>query len=247
MRSAARQKSLKWLERNREDYELLVRRPFQKLAETLKSELSGHAPGYHFPQKGIARIKRSTQKAHEHKSLYKDWLSYNVTRPSESRFEHNPSLYFVIQANEEDQEYFILAGGLYLPSSRQLRSIRNAIAQDARPFDELFRNRAFRARFSTGFSDERVATRAPRGFEPDHPRMDWIKLQAYFVWRSYSLKEASSPKFAYQVARDGLQILKLNALLDRAMHSNWTQDQPNLSLRLQDIVDIAPPRERMDF
>jgi uncharacterized protein (TIGR02453 family) len=252
MRLAARQRHPQWLERNRDAYEAHILGPFQNLARTLKSELAHEAPGYHFPQKGIARMKRSAHKALEYKSLYKDWLSYNVTKPSGSRFDHNPNVYFIIQANEEDREYFILAGGLYMPSSRQMRSIREAIANNARPFEELFKNRAFSSRFPGGLSLERTSSRVPRGFDPAHPKMKWIQLQAFFVWRSYSLKEVGAPDFARKIARDSAQILKLNALLERAIQGNWATLPPPQETRRstqldQRIEEIQAPRVPMDF
>ncbi len=252
MRLASRQRHPEWLNRNREAYETHVLAPFQNLARTLKAELSSEAPGYHFPQKGIARMKRPAHKAQEYKSLYKDWLSYNATKPSGSRFDHNPNLYFIIQANEEDKEYFILAGGLYVPSSRQMRSIREAIAKDARPFEELFKNRAFSSRFPGGFSLERTSSRIPRGFDPTHPKMKWIQLQAFFVWRSYSLKEVGAPDFARKIARDSAQILKLNALLERAIRGNWStpplpKEAHHASGLDQRIEGVQAPRVPMDF
>lgn len=252
MRLAARQKHPQWLEKHRSDYEAHVLGPFQHLARTLKAELARKAPGYHFPQKGIARIKRSAHKAQEYKSLYKDWLSYNASKPSGSRFDHNPNLYFIIQANEEDREYFILAGGLYMPSSRQLRALREAVAKDARPFETLFRSQAFRARFPGGFSLERSSTRVPRGFDPAHPKMEWIRLQAFFVWRSYTLKEVGAPDFARKVAADSAQILRLNALLERAIAGHWSSPLPSPNDRRatrldQRIEEIDATRVAMDF
>ena len=127
----------------------------------------------------------------------------------------------MIDADDDEGDEVLLAGGLYMPSSRQLRAIRERIAENAEPFEILFRDKAFRAIFPDGFSDERMGSRPPRGFDPNHPRIDWLKRQGFFVWRSYKPKEYTSPKFAERVAKDAAQILRLNALLDGAIAGRW--------------------------
>lgn len=49
-----------WLEQNQTTYEAHVRAPFIDLAERLKAALQPSVPDYHFPCKGIGRIKRAT-------------------------------------------------------------------------------------------------------------------------------------------------------------------------------------------
>ncbi|MGZ3688124.1 MAG: DUF2461 family protein, partial [Bdellovibrionota bacterium] len=113
----------------------------------------------------------------------------------------------------------------------------------------LFASKEFARSFPGGFSDEKSATRPPRGFDPDHPKMKWLKLQAFFVWKPYSKKEFTSAKFPELLARDCRQIVRLNELLDKAISGRWvTSREPaepkGLATRLGDIQ--APARE-MDF
>jgi uncharacterized protein (TIGR02453 family) len=247
---ASRQKRPDWLVRNREDYENCLLEPLQGLARQLKATLTPLAPGYHFPQKGIGRLKRSANRALESGSLFKDWVSYSASRPAESRFERNPNLFFLLQPGDEDGDEILLAGGLYMPSSRQTRSIREAIANDATAFSRLFATQAFASRFKGGFSDERISSRVPRGFDPLHPKMDWIRLQAFFVWRSYTQREFTSSGFAKLIAGDCAQILRLNALLEQATQGRWTKSptqeaqSAGLSTRLE---GFGAPRRVMDF
>jgi uncharacterized protein (TIGR02453 family) len=253
LKKASRQKRADWLERNREDYEKHVLLPLQHLARSLKSELAPVATGYHFPQKGIGRLKRSANRALEYGAPFKDYVSYSATRPSESRFDHNPNLYFLMQVDDPDGDDVLVAGGLYVPSSRQVRSIREAIAADATPIDRLFASKDFAACFPGGFSDERKSSRPPRGFDPAHPRMDWLKLQSFFVWKPYKKREFVSQEFPRLLARDWKQILRLNELLTLAIQGRWSKASPpaaetrsrGLITRLDD-VEIAP-RRKMDF
>lgn len=250
---ASRQKNPDWLKLHRGEYETLLLEPLQHLAKTLRAKLGKLAPDYHFPQKGIGRLKRTADKAKEHGSFFKDWVSYNATRPSKSRFDHNPNLYFLLQAHEPEGDHVLIAGGFYMPSSKQTRAIREAIAADAAPFEKLFASKPFASRFPGGFSLEKSATRPPRGFDPNHPKLKWLKLQGFFVWKPYSMKTFSSPDFAERVAEDCAQILRLNALLDRAVRQNWTQPRWEKKTETRPVSldrkygDIQAPRYEMDF
>lgn len=252
LKKAARQKRPDWLDRNREEYEKLLHSPLQSLARELKAQISPLAPGYHFPQKGIGRIRRSSLAMRERGGgPFKDWLAYSAARPRKSRFEHNPNLFFLIQA-DDPKDGVLVAGGLYMPSSRQLRALREAVAEDASAFEALFKDKEFKRCFKGGFSDEKISSRPPRGFDPNHPKIAWIKLQAFFVWKPYKLQEFTSPKFAQLVARDWKQILRLNELLDQALNpaarhrvKSATKRPPkDLSERLSDLGEA---RRQMDF
>jgi uncharacterized protein (TIGR02453 family) len=249
IKKASSQKRADWLDKNREEYETLILLPLQNLARYLKTELETLAPGYHFPQKGIGRLKRPANKTAAGGTLFKNWISYSASLPSGSRFEHNPLLFFMMNPEDEEGDTVLVAAGLYMPSSRQLRAVREAIAEDAAPLDRLFATKAFQASFPDGFSDERTSSRVPRGFDPTHPRVQWLKFQSFFVWRSYSLRDFSSAGFAETVAKDWKQGLRLNQLLDQAIQGKWkkdisqTQSSP-LSSRLENLDPIS---RKLDF
>lgn len=248
---AGRQKRPDWLDRNRGEYEKLVLEPLQALARHLKKELGPVAPGYHFPLKGIGRLKRPAHRAAEYGGPFRSWLSYSVSTPRKSRFDHNPNLYFMIDPHDR-KDGVLCAGGLYMPSSRQLRAVREAIAEDASAFDRLFATRDFSRSFAGGFSREKTATRPPRGFDPKHPRMDWLKLQAYFVWRPYTRRELVSPKFPALVARDLRQILRLNVLLNQVLSGRvpaqrMVVPKAKPAKLLERLEGVEATRRRMDF
>lgn len=246
---AGRQKRTDWLDRNQVDYDRLIRQPMLHLAQHLKNELSDSAIGYRFPQTGLARLKRTADRAKEYGTPFRDWVTYSASRPRVSRFDHNPNLFFMINPTDEDGDQILVAGGLYMPSSRQMRAIRESIACDASPFEKLFASRAFSARFSDGFSNERISSRVPRGFDPSHPRLKWIQLQAFFVWHSYSKKEFTASDFATLVAKDFAQILRLNHLLDQAIAGRKiATNEPAATVRgLSRLAEIEAPRRVMDF
>lgn len=215
---AGKQKNPTWLEKNDDEYQEVLRRPFVALAERVKVELEDVAPGYHFPTKGLGRIKRPDFKVVGGKSQFKDWVSLSAQRPPESRFEANPHLFLGIFPNEDDMGPVVLAAGLWQPSSQQMKKIRRALAADSSAFHALFADKQFKASFPTGFHMSDVATRVPRGFEADHPDVAWLKLKKFVVLKKFSVKEFSAKNFAEVVVRDYRQGLRLNRLLDEAIN-----------------------------
>ncbi len=250
---AGRAKKNDWLEKNRPEYLAEVVEPLQAIARHLKKELAQSANGYHFPQKGLGRLKRTASSAAQYGSPFRDYLSYSARRPSGSRFDHNPSIFLLVYPADEEGDEVLLAGGLYMPSSRQLKSIRQAIATDAKPFERLFKSKDFSARFPDGFCEERKSKRPPRGFDPNHPKIEWLKHQGYFVWRSYKKREYASPKFGALLVKDARQILRLNALLDQAIAGRWVTDEkpakrtPVRILDRLDEIDAPVTPRTMDF
>lgn len=252
IKKAGRQKRTDWLDRNREEYVAEVVEPLQAIARSLKKELAGEAVGYHFPQKGIGRLKRTASSAAEYGGPFRDYITYQARRPNPSRFEHNPGFFLLVYPEDGEGDEVLFAGGLYMPSSSQLKAIRQAIATNAAPFEKLFKSQAFASRFPKGFSDERKSKRPPRGFDPNHPKIEWLKNQGYFVWRSYRKKEYVSPHFGEILVKDARQILRLNTLLEQAISGRWVSEEKTKKTRKPAILSAldelkTPARREMDF
>ena len=165
-------------------YQRLIRVPLLALAESVSYELSAEARGYHFPQRGIGRIEKPVNKVELGGALFKDWVSYIATRLAKNRFEKNPLLFFGLLPNDQQWNDVVVAGGLYMTRSLQARRVRQAIADDAEPFKALFRDRVFRKHFKDGFEPMMKAQKYPRGFDADHPDIEWIKLKPRLFARS---------------------------------------------------------------
>jgi len=135
---AEKQNDAEWLAHHDAKYQRLIRAPLLALADTVKQEFANEAPGYHFPTRGIGRIKKSSNKIALDGAQFKDWVSTIATPPAQSRFEKNPLLFFGLLPNDPQWEGVIVAGGLYMASSLQTRRVRQAIADDSLPFKKLF-------------------------------------------------------------------------------------------------------------
>lgn len=214
LKKAGQQTSPDWLDENQTEYDELLRLPFIELAESLKDALLPFAPDYHFPTKGIGRIKRASNKVVSGEPHYKDWLSLSVAKPSASRFERNPHLFFGILPNEPAYQGVIVAGGLFMPSGPQLKKVRNSIADNSQPFHQLFNDREFKVRFKSSFILTNSASRVPRGFDADHPDIDWIKLKNFLVQKKIPQTEFTSLELVNHIVKDFKQLLRLNRLIE---------------------------------
>ncbi len=91
------------------------------------------------------------------------------------------------------------------------------MSKDARAFHALFADPTFKARFKTNFSREEVATRPPRGFDPDHPDMDWLKLKRFLVVKKLTQAQFTSRDLLPALVEDFKQLVRLNRLLEDAL------------------------------
>ncbi len=213
LQQAGQQDNVAWLEENEAQYQRLIRLPLLVLADTVKTELASEAPGYHFPTRGIGRIKKSSNKMALDGACFKDWVSYIATRPARSRFEKNPLLFFGLLPNDPQWRGVVVAGGLYMATSLQTRLVRRALANDSAPFKKLFADKDFKKCFKSGFEPMAKAAKCPRGFDPEHHDIEWIKLRTFFVCKTLTPAEFSSSHLASHRVRDFRQLLRFNELL----------------------------------
>ena len=106
-----------------------------------------------------------------------------------------------------------------MPSGPQLKKVRSAIAADSEPFHRLFNDRTFKAQFKTGFILTNSASRVPRGFDADHPDLNWIKLKNFLVQKKIPLTEFTSMGLLDHIAEDFKQLLRLNRLIEDVLDS----------------------------
>jgi uncharacterized protein (TIGR02453 family) len=238
IRKAIRQKKPEWLEKNREEYEDVLVEPTRELVTEVSRQVRAVAPAYRFPTRAFARIKRSADRA-KAQGLYKEWIGWGGSRDSGSLFEDLPGLYFHMSPEE-----VFSAGGLYMPISKQTKQIRAWIAEDASALDRLFEDRKFGKLFKK-LGGERKLKTFPRGYDPDHPRIEWLKLTGFYVWRPISKKVFFSAKFADVLSEDFRQVLRLNAVLDSYLAS-WPGAQAGLRRGLAHLDDIQAPAVNWD-
>jgi uncharacterized protein (TIGR02453 family) len=149
------------------------------------------------PKKAMFRINRDVRFSHD-KSPYKTRFSAGITpndlrRPSAGG---GPTYYFQMEGNGK----LLFGAGEYLPPPHRLRAIREAVANDATGFGKMLKNKQLRATYGD-LQEEDKLQRPPKGFDPQHVHVEYLKLKSFFVWTEVDLELNAPEKLVPQLAR----------------------------------------------
>jgi uncharacterized protein (TIGR02453 family) len=175
-----------WFVMNKPRYDIL-RAEFLELVTQLIKDLSKFDPAVAAmnPKKALFRINRDLRFSHD-KSLYKTHFSAAITasglkKPSQGG---GPMYYFHI--NQDGQ--LLIASGEYLPPPNRLKAIRLAVSEDVAGFNKVVKNKKLKETFGD-LSEQDKLSRPPKGFAPDTPNLEFVKLKSFIVRRETSIKK----------------------------------------------------------
>ena len=148
------------------------------------------------PKKAMFRINRDIRFAND-KRPYKTRFSAGITphdlrRPSAGG---GPTYYFHIDPDGT----MLIGAGEYLPPAPRLKAIRDEIVNDAPGFAKLMKNKQLRATFGELQTEDKLQ-RPPKGYDPDHPHIEYLKLKSFFVWIEVKLKLNAPDQLVPQLA-----------------------------------------------
>ena len=208
MMSAATQASPDWLDKHQSEHEEHLVAPLRALAEHLATHLADRpeARGYRMPRQGFGRLRRPSHKILAGQPAYRNWVHLQSARPAKSRFEDNPGLYFYLSTDA-----IFAGGGLHKSNSRQTRQLRAWLAEDPAEVVDLFKSKAFKKMFPRGFETDQILKTVPRFYPPDHRRIEWLRLTAFYVKQDFTKKEFYSAEFKDLVLENWRQTLRFNA------------------------------------
>jgi uncharacterized protein (TIGR02453 family) len=161
----AENNSREWFAAHRDDYEQQVRTPFLRLIADLQEPLTRISPHYIADPRPVGgslfRIHRDTRFGND-KSPYKTWggARFYHRRSAELSGEA-PVFYLHIQPGES-----FLGGGLWHPSPDALGRVRDYLVNNPDSWQKILRAKAFKGIYTLGGES---LTRAPRGYDPQHP------------------------------------------------------------------------------
>ena len=189
-----RNNSRTWFQAHKPEYEERVRFPMQCLIAGLRRELGEEIPEIDFnPRGSIFRIYRDTRFSKD-KTPYKTNIAASFRLRGTQGPIENPGLYVGIEPGE-----IFIGGGLYLPSGDQLKKIRKSIVDDPDEFLSIVKSRPFRATLGGILGD--TLQRAPLGYAPDHPMIEYLKLKQFYVGVESGHEPALKASFLTTVAR----------------------------------------------
>ena len=174
-----------WFEEHKHDYRA-AQENVTAFAEALKTVLNETDV---VVEHRVYRIYRDIRFSPD-KTPYKDhWDGYFYRAGAERR----GGYVFRIGTSGASQ----VGGGFFGPEKDDLLRIRRELEADRQSMDAITRDSMFVKHFGA-LRGEEVKT-APRGFDKDHPHIDWIRKKQFLALRPFSDEEVLRADFIEQV------------------------------------------------
>lgn len=218
LRDLGRHNEKAWFEANRGVYEREVRDPMRLLVEALDARLASIAPEIvGDPKRSMFRIHRDVRFS-RNKAPYKTnagaWFYHRDAGRTVGRVGEGGGAGFYFHI---DPTRCFMAGGLWMPGRPELLRVREAIAARPTGLARLTSAPGFRRRFD-GLSAEEVSLRrVPRGYSPDHPAAEWLKLQSFTAAAPIEPSVVTSARLVDRLGRDFELLVPLVRWLNRAL------------------------------
>lgn len=174
-----------WMDANKDFYQQ-ARSEFILLIDYLLQDLKQFDPGIEglTAKDCIFRINRDIRFSKD-KSPYKTNFGASISDGGKKSL--SAGYYLHIQPGHES----FIGGGLYMPPGDQLKRIRQEIDYNAPELLEIVSNKDFVEEFGTIQGDK--LARAPKGYDPEHPNIEFLKLKSYVVLHKLSDETLQSP------------------------------------------------------
>jgi uncharacterized protein (TIGR02453 family) len=218
LQTAGDETSPEWLAKHKKEHTEFVIEPLKALAKKVSGGLSKDplARRYRLPRQGFGRLRRPERKVEPGQPAYRNWVKLQGTRPAKSIFDENPLLYFFLSPTK------IFSGaGFYDPSSRQIKKMRAWMADDPGELVKILKSKKFAGEFPAGLATDKKLKTLPRFYPPNHKRIEWLRLQAYYVNHTFTRRELYSKEFGDLLLENWKQGLRLNELL----YEIWQSDE----------------------
>ncbi len=195
-----------WMDINRKRYKE-IRAEFISWLDDLDNTLADIDKYYYRTpgKKGINRINNNLM-YHPHKPVYKDHFGAGLDKaPGTGDF------YIQIGINES-----LLAGGIWRPEPKSLRSIRDAIDYNGEVLIKIINKDSFKESFGSLYIDEKLKG-APKGFTKEHPYIDLLRNKSYAVVHQLSRDQVLSNDFKEIVIKVYREMLPFRRYLNNAL------------------------------
>ena len=227
LRSLKRNNNRDWFRSRRQQYDEHVRAPMVDLLARLAMDLPAFAPEIiSDPRVSLYRIYRDTRFSADKKPLKTHVAAHFPARG----FARNQGagLYLEIAPG-----WVWIGGGIYMPTSSDLRAVREHIAAHHRALHRIVTGRAFR--LAVGDLDGERLSRVPRGYASDHPAGPYLRFKQFLAGREFEPELAVRDHFYSRV----LTIFRAVAPLARFLNAPLLAERRTLTQAT--IWTAAPP------
>ena len=219
-RSLKRNNRRDWFQPRKHLYEQHVKAPMLDLVTALNGELVKFAPQFVTdPNKALFRIYRDIRFSAD-KTPYKTHAAASFWRRGA---DHTGAGGFYFSVSHDQIE---IAGGIYHPSPETMLLVRSHIVENYPELRRILANKKARKLVGELQGDE--LTRAPKGFDPQHPALDLIKKKDWILDIALDPSVATTPKLYSEI-------------LDR-----FRAMAPLIEFLNRPLVGRKPPRESQE-
>lgn len=178
-----------WFQSNKRRYEKQLREPLLQFINDFRFRLHSISPHFVADARksggSLFRIYRDVRFSKD-KSPFKTAAGIQF-RHEKAKDAHAPGFYLHLEPGN-----VFAAMGVWHPDSRTLFQIRNAISRQSNRWTDIISEDQFAANFQIGGESLK---RAPKGFDPDHPLIEHLKMKDYVAFRNIEEPETFRENF----------------------------------------------------
>jgi len=156
-------------------------------------------------KKAINRINNNLM-YHPNKPIYKDHFGAGLDQ------ENKQGDFYIHLGTSES----FIGGGYWHPSSKNLKSIRQAIDYNGDELFKILNKKSFQHTFSGLLVDNPLKT-SPKGFSQDHKHIELLRRKSFAVSHSLYQKEVCSDGFDEKVIKIYQEMLPFRRYLNKAV------------------------------
>jgi uncharacterized protein (TIGR02453 family) len=200
-----------WFAANKARYEETVRDPFLRFIADLEPLLHGVSPSIMADPRptggSLFRIHRDIRFSKD-KSPYKTHVAARFPHVAVKRDVHAPGFYLHLEPGR-----CFMGAGMWRPDARALTRVRLAI---------VGRNKNWQSVLGSKLEVEGdKLARPPRGFDPDHPHIEYLKLKDFVASIPFSEKEICGPRFLFDFVAGCQRMVPLMKFLATSLELEW--------------------------
>lgn len=198
-----------WFEAHRKNYDS-AKKDLVTLVELWIKNIQSDCPDVadNEPSKSVFRINRDVRFS-KNKAPYKNNMGAAIGRGGKN------GIYVGHYLHIQPGECFY-AGGKWMPEADHLKKIRQEIDYNFEEFKSIVENPAFQKTFGV-LSTEQALKTAPKGYTPDNPAIEYLKLKSFVAFRKIDEKAIQNKNFVAELSEWSLTLKPFLDFLNRAI------------------------------
>jgi len=114
-----------------------------------------------------------------------------------------------------------IAGGFYSPEAADLKKVRKEIAFFHEDLEAILADKNFKKEFgSLDINETNSLKSMPRGYEKDHPAIEFLKLKSFTATQKYDISEVTQKDFVVKMSKKLIALKPLNEFINRALETD---------------------------